>query len=778
MATNAPTIIAGKYEVLGRLGQGGQASVFKVRHLGLGEVRALKLLPERGADTGDSVARFRREGRALARLRHPHIVQVFDLGRDGDQYYLEMEFVEGPNLAQYLKKCGRPPLAEALGIARQVAGALAYAHGQPYEDASGNRQAGLVHRDVKPSNILLGAGTPPHAMLADFGLVKLADTFEHTTVDTMLGTYRYSAPEQMGLKRDGKRVEVDGRADVFALGLVLYELLEGKQFHAGRAPDEILGCMVYGPSEVEPEFATPQPPAARELVRRMVRRWPEDRPASMVEVVHALDALIADPGREDDTTIIVPPPAQRPPAPEPPPTSATRPTGAPRQPSRNRRAGLVAGGALAALAVAWLLFGRRGDQAPLPEPDRRAIAPAVAPPPVNEAPTVPPVTQAPARETPPTVPPPQLAEPPPPVAQPVPPPPSPPTTLPAPEPPRIVAQRPSARTVTVPEGGAVEFSLQVDKAAAARGPRYRWLLDGQEVGSKPAWRFVAPPVQAARTQFRVEAQVTDVDGQAAPPASWTVDVTWAAPELTKPTPAAAKVRVSVGDQQAFRIQATAPKSAGSVRYEWSVDGKPTHRGSEPEFIWTAGDPGSHRVEVAAVDARGAWSTHRWEVDSVVPPATTTTAPVVAAVPSTTVRPPTTLPTLPPATRATVPPTTLPPPRAATPGPPDGLTRDPLPLADEAEAWVNRLRAAWAAKDLAALRAMRQVTPDEERTFDQKIGNNPNYRVRIHNWSIYADPRTATVTFDRTDTEDGRAIPQPQKTVRLERGPGGLVMVGR
>ncbi len=770
MEANAPTIIAGKYEVLGRLGQGGQASVFKVRHLGLGEVRALKLLPERGADTADSVARFRREGRALARLRHPHIVQVFDLGRDGDQYYLEMEFVEGPNLAQYLKTHGRPPLAEALGIARQVAGALAYAHGQVSEDASGDRQAGLVHRDVKPSNVLLRAGTPPHAMLADFGLVKMADTPEHTTIGTMLGTFRYSAPEQMGLKRDGERVHVDGRADVFALGLVLYELLEGKQFHAGRQPDEILGCMVYSPSELEPVFGTTPPPAARDLVRRMVRRWPEDRPASMTEVVHALDALIADLARGDDTTILVPPPVPAPPA---------RAMDSPPGPAgRGIRVGLLAGGVLAVLAVAWVLVGRRGDQAPRAEPARRAAAPAVEPPPVHETPTVPPVTQAPAGTTPPTVPPQQVVEPAPPIAPPAPPPTSPPTTLPVLEPPRIVAQRPSARTVTVPEGGAVEFSVQADKAAAERGTRYRWLLEGDEVGSTRAWRFVAPPVQTARTQFRVEAQVTDIDGRTGPPAAWTVDVTWKTPEIIKPVPAGARVRLPAGEQQAFRVQVTAPKSAGAVRYEWSVDGEPALRGSEPAFTWTVGDPGSHRVEVAAVDARGAWSTHRWDVDSVARPAPATSVPVAAAAPTTTAWPTTTLPTLPPATRATAPPTTLPPPRAGTPRPPDGLTPDLLPLADEAEAWVNRLRAAWAAKDLPALRAMREVAPGEEKAFKRKIGDNPNYQVRIGNASIYVDPRSATVTFDRTDTEDGRDMPQPQKTVRLERGPGGLVVVGR
>src|SRR5262245_21718077 len=310
MSSATPTVIAGKYEVLGRLGQGGQASVYKVRHLGLGEIRALKLLPGGGTDASDSVARFRREGRALARLRHPHIVQVFDLGRDGDHYFLEMEYVDGPNLAQHLKMHGRLPLHEALEIARQMASALTYAHAQPYEDGSGNRQSGLVHRDVKPSNVLLREAPPLHAMLADFGLVKLEDTLGHTAIGMMLGTYRYSAPEQLGLKRERVSVPLDVRADVFALGLVLYELLEGRQFHAGRQPDEILALVVYDPAPLEPAFTAPVPPAARDLVARMIRRWPEERPASMAEVLRALEQLLVEQEHEDDTTVAVAPSAR------------------------------------------------------------------------------------------------------------------------------------------------------------------------------------------------------------------------------------------------------------------------------------------------------------------------------------------------------------------------------------------------------------------------------------------------------------------------------------
>src|SRR5262245_25877702 len=300
-------IIAGKYEVLGKLGQGGQGSVYKVRHLGLDDIRALKVQPDQGVGE-ETVTRFRREGKALARLRHAHIVQVFDLGRDADQYYLEMEYVDGPNLAQYLKANGRPTVLDALEIARQVADALTYAHLQPYVDSAGMQHTGMVHRDIKPSNILLRDRTPMYALLADFGLVKLGDPGERTTTGTMLGTYKYSAPEQLGLKRGRQRVSVDFRADVFAFGLVLYELLEGKQFHAGLEPQEILARVLFEPDALEPEFTVSVLPSLRALVRRMVQRDPENRPASMKVVLGAIDEALGDLRGGDATTVVVAPP--------------------------------------------------------------------------------------------------------------------------------------------------------------------------------------------------------------------------------------------------------------------------------------------------------------------------------------------------------------------------------------------------------------------------------------------------------------------------------------
>jgi serine/threonine-protein kinase len=762
MSSATPTIIAGKYEVLERLGRGGQASVYKVRHLGLGEIRALKLLPDPGADAADSVARFRREGRALARLRHPHIVQVFDLGRDGDHYFLEMEYVDGPNLAQLLKKHGRPPLHDALEIARQVASALSYAHSQPYEDASGNRRVGLVHRDLKPSNVLLRGAPPLHAMLADFGLVKLEDTLGHTTIGTMLGTYQYCAPEQLGLKRGREPVPVDVRADVFALGLVLYELLEGRQFHAGRPPEDILARVVYDAAPLDPEFTVPVPGAVEGLVSRMIRRWPEERPGSMAEVLRALDADLAEEDRWDDTTVVVEPTTVRVPPPPPPvvapprrdgparasPLPATAPGGGPVWP----RGALLAAVALVAAGGALLLRGGLSSHEPVPAPTPPTTAPSSlpAPTPTTVPATVPTTVQPAATPT---------TEPPTPVT----------TTMPAPEPPRILSQRPAAgRQLMVTEGDSVDFGIQ----ASGRGLRYRWLLDGEEIGTGASWRFVAPAASVARTPFRVEVQVTGTDGAAERPGVWTGDVTWKPPELRKPVPADARVRVPSGSDQPFRIQASAPRGAGDVRYEWSVDGKPALRGSEPEFTLETQEPGTHRVEVAAVDGRGAWSTHGWTVEVVAP--SPRAVPPVAAIPPTTVAPP---PTNPPTTLRPYPPTTLPPsPPTTVPGARARADAGSPITDEEMAAWIDRLRRACATKDLDSLRALGAISPEEEKPFKKKIANNPDYSVTLWNVSIMIDPRGADVTFDRRDTDHGKVIQQPPRTVRLVRGPGGLVVV--
>jgi hypothetical protein len=199
-------------EVLALIGAGAMGAVYRARQTHLERVVALKLLaPERAAAPGFA-ERFAREARAMARLDHPHIVRLHDFGRAGDWHYLVMEHVDGATLRQVLAT-GKLSAAEALRIIPQLCDALAHAHA-----------AGVVHRDLKPENILVdGQG---RARIADFGLAKLAETAQTrdslTGTGDVLGTAHYMAPEQLAGKDD-----VDHRADLYALGVVAYEMLTG-----------------------------------------------------------------------------------------------------------------------------------------------------------------------------------------------------------------------------------------------------------------------------------------------------------------------------------------------------------------------------------------------------------------------------------------------------------------------------------------------------------------------------------------------------------------------
>jgi serine/threonine protein kinase/WD40 repeat protein len=233
------------YEILGELGRGGMGIVYKARHLGLGRTVALKVLrPDLW--TGEAESRLRREAEALTRVRHPLIVQIYDVGvTGGGQPYLALEYVNGPTLADRLR-AGSMRIPEVAGLVRHVALALHAAH-----------EVGLVHRDVKPANILLaeeggpktgGGGPPaekkrtpplarPHAVpkVTDFGLVKRLDQGDLSHTGELLGTPGYMAPEQAAGRKD-----VGPAADVYALGAILYEGVTGRPPFQGESPLAVL----------------------------------------------------------------------------------------------------------------------------------------------------------------------------------------------------------------------------------------------------------------------------------------------------------------------------------------------------------------------------------------------------------------------------------------------------------------------------------------------------------------------------------------------------------
>ena len=200
-------------EILELLGQGGMGAVYKARQPGLDRLVALKILP---TDIGRDPAfaeRFKREARSLARLNHPHIVAVYDFGQAAGLYYFVMEYVDGVTLRQ-LERAARPKPQEALGIVIQICEALQYAH-----------EEGIVHRDIKPENVLLDK--KGRVKIADFGLAKLVaptpQDFTLTQPEQVMGTPHYMAPEQLE-----HPAEVDQRADIYSLGVVLYEMLTGE----------------------------------------------------------------------------------------------------------------------------------------------------------------------------------------------------------------------------------------------------------------------------------------------------------------------------------------------------------------------------------------------------------------------------------------------------------------------------------------------------------------------------------------------------------------------
>lgn len=213
-----PRMLGGRYLLEERIASGGMASVWRAHDEVLARTVAVKVLHDHLAEDGDFRERFRREAVTAARLAHPNVVSLYDTGTDGDQVYLVMELVDGPTLRDVIADVGALEIGQAAVIGEKVARALHYAHAR-----------GLVHRDIKPANILIGEdGT---VKVADFGIAKAdQDQRDLTRTGMVLGTAAYVAPEQVLAK------PLDGKADQYALGCVLYEALTGRRPFVGDSP--------------------------------------------------------------------------------------------------------------------------------------------------------------------------------------------------------------------------------------------------------------------------------------------------------------------------------------------------------------------------------------------------------------------------------------------------------------------------------------------------------------------------------------------------------------
>lgn len=274
-----------EYAILQCVGKGGMARVYKARHVLLDELRAIKLLNPEGADSAKEFkARFQREAQILVRLKHPHVVTVHEFGMLGkDIFFMVMEYLEGVSLRSRLRQKGWLPVPDCIEIAKQTALGLAAAHEQ-----------GIIHRDISPDNIVLvPRDETENVKLIDFGIAKNVIAVESTKLtDTLkfVGKAEYCSPEQIQGPLSG---EIDGRSDIYSLGITLYEMLTGSRPFRAKTPQGYIAKHLRSTpipfEEVNPEVKIY--PALAELVMRMLEKKRADRPASMNELFQELTAI-------------------------------------------------------------------------------------------------------------------------------------------------------------------------------------------------------------------------------------------------------------------------------------------------------------------------------------------------------------------------------------------------------------------------------------------------------------------------------------------------------
>jgi eukaryotic-like serine/threonine-protein kinase len=284
------TTLSGAYTIERELGGGGMSRVFVAEERALGRKVVVKVLPPElaGAVSKD---RFKREISLAARLQHPHIVPLHSAGEATGALYFTMPLVEGESLRTRLARQGELPVNEAVRLLREIASALAYAH-----------ERGIVHRDIKPDNILLSGGS---AMITDFGVAKALSASSNdesegmTSLGVALGTPAYMAPEQATADPS-----IDHRADIYAFGVVAYELLSGQPPFAGRPAQNMLAAHVTETPEALVRRRPGVPAALGALVMRCLEKRAADRPQTAAEVVHALDDLTTPSGGTQPTSAV------------------------------------------------------------------------------------------------------------------------------------------------------------------------------------------------------------------------------------------------------------------------------------------------------------------------------------------------------------------------------------------------------------------------------------------------------------------------------------------
>lgn len=263
----AGTILASRYRIIGLLGKGGMGEVYKAEDIKLSQTVALKFLPDKLEKDKNALERFIGEVRTARQVSHPNVCRVFDIGEIDGRHFLSMEFIDGDDLSSLLRRIGRLPSERAIEIARQLCVGLSAIH-----------NAGILHRDFKPANVIIDS--KGKARITDFGIAGLAEEIEKDSL--RIGTPAYMSPEQIR----GKDVSV--KSDIYALGLVLYEIFTGKQaFSADSIPELIRKHQTETPTNPS-EYVKGIDPLVESVIGQCLAKNPNDRPQSALHVAMAL----------------------------------------------------------------------------------------------------------------------------------------------------------------------------------------------------------------------------------------------------------------------------------------------------------------------------------------------------------------------------------------------------------------------------------------------------------------------------------------------------------
>lgn len=301
-----PILLNDRYKLTERIGEGGMAEVYRGQDLRLGRDVAVKVLRPQYVGDQSFLQRFLGEARSLAGFSHPNIVNVYDVGKDGRRYYIVMEYVPGSDLRQILQQRGRLPVKEALAIARQVALGVGYAH-----------RKGLVHRDIKPGNVLITPGR--EAKVADFGIAKAMSSANLTEPGVVWGTTAYLSPEQV------RGEAATPASDVYSIGVVLYEMITGRVPFMGEDRVAIALQHLHDTPTPLTELNPRVPKGVEFLAQKALSKNPADRYANADELARALGEYLRA-GTELTTPREVVPAAAATQATAAPETTLDRPT--------------------------------------------------------------------------------------------------------------------------------------------------------------------------------------------------------------------------------------------------------------------------------------------------------------------------------------------------------------------------------------------------------------------------------------------------------------------